>query len=290
MNKLLYLFCLLIALPYAGHSQTDTVYFDHEWEITGRAHAEYYRLRTNEPGGFKAEDHFMKNGNLQMIGHFAIVSDSNSKEGKFVFYHEDGTKKSEGEYMHDKCTGLWKFYNDSGLVSETHYNNGTQEGASVTYYNGGKEVWHQENYSNGKIYGELQSYYKDGKLKRKEYRTLNSKEVTGKCYDEQGNEIPFTPFEQMPVYDYNLMEYLSNSIKYPEEERRRNIEGRVIIKFVVNEDGNINDITVVQHVSENIDAEAVRVISEMPKWKPGVQDDKIVKVYFTQPISFKLTD
>ncbi len=290
MNKLLYLPCLVIALPYAGHSQTDTVYFDHEWEITSRAHAEYYRLRTNEPGCFKAEDHFMKNGNLQMTGHLIVVGDSNLRNGEFVYYHDDGSKLSEGELKHEKRTGLWKYYNDSGLTSENYYENDMLEGTSEYYYDGGKAVWYTENYKDNKSDGELRSFYKDGKLKRKEYHTANSKEVTGKCYDEQGKEIAFTPFQKMPEPDYNLMEYLSNNLKYPEKDRRKNVEGRVIVKFVVNEDGSINDITVVQHVSKKIDAEAVRVITEMPKWKPGVMDDKIVKVYFTQPISFKLTD
>ena len=290
MNKLLYLTCLVMALPYSGHSQTDTVYFDHKWEVTSRANAEYYRLRTNEPGGFKAEDHYMKNGNLQMTGHLIVVGDSNLRNGDFVYYYEDGSKSSEGEFKHENRIGLWKYYNDSGLTSENRYENDKLEGTSVYYYSGGKTVWYTENYKDNKSDGELKSFYKTGKIKRKEYHTANSKEVTGKCYNEQGKEIPFTPFEQMPESGYNLMGYLSNNLKYPEKDRRKNVEGRVIVKFVVYEDGSINDVTVIQHVSKKIDAEAVRVIRGMPKWKPGVQDDKIVKVYFTQPITFKLED
>ena len=290
MNKLLYLLCLVMTMPYSGFCQKDTLYFDHEWEVTGRGNAEYYRLRTNEPGGFTAEDHYMKNGHLQMSGRFIVVGDSNLRNGDFVYYHEDGSKSSEGEFKHEKRTGLWRYYDDSGLASENHYENDRLEGTSTYYYNGGKAVWYTEDFKDNKADGELKSFYKNGKLKRKEYHIANSKEVTGKCYDEQGKEIVFTTFQKMPESGYNLIEYLSNNLKYPEKDRRKNVEGRVIVKFVVYEDGSINDISIVQHVSKKIDAEAVRVISEMPKWKPGVQDDKIVKVYFTQPISFKLTD
>jgi protein TonB len=96
--------------------------------------------------------------------------------------------------------------------------------------------------------------------------------------------------ERMPATDYSLSDYLSQNTHYPDSARWHNIEGRVIAKFVVNEDGTISNCTITKGVDPYCDAEALRVIKAMPKWKPGTQDGKPVKVYFTLPIVFKLED
>ncbi|PQJ09909.1 hypothetical protein CJD36_018400 [Flavipsychrobacter stenotrophus] len=92
----------------------------------------------------------------------------------------------------------------------------------------------------------------------------------------------------MPSPPYDMIQYLSNNITYPEKAHKKGIQGRVAISFIVNNDGSITDVTVVQPVSPDIDAEAVRVISTMPKWRPGRQNGKPVSVIYTQPINFKL--
>ena len=96
--------------------------------------------------------------------------------------------------------------------------------------------------------------------------------------------------EKMPQPPYDLGKYLSENIQYPDNARENNIEGRVIIRFVVNEDGHISDCAIVKSVSGDCDTEALRVIKNMPAWKPGRQNGKEVKVYYNQPISFKLED
>jgi len=94
--------------------------------------------------------------------------------------------------------------------------------------------------------------------------------------------------EQMPSAPYSLGEYLSRNIHYPDSARKAGIEGRVIVKFVVGESGNISDAQVFRGIGYGCDEEAVRVIKNMPPWKPGKQNGKAVKVYYTQPIAFKL--
>jgi periplasmic protein TonB len=100
----------------------------------------------------------------------------------------------------------------------------------------------------------------------------------------------FRYVEHMPVAGYNINEYLANSIKYPVDAIKANVEGRVIIKFVVNEDGSVTDVSVVHGIGGGCDEEAARVVRAMPNWRPGQQDGKPVKVYFTLPINFKLED
>jgi len=97
--------------------------------------------------------------------------------------------------------------------------------------------------------------------------------------------------EQMPEFPGGMdkvTEYLSNHIRYPEQAREAGVEGRVTVRFVVNEDGDISDAQVLRGIGGGCDEEALRVIKGMPKWKPGKQNGRAVKVYFTLPISFRL--
>ena len=85
-----------------------------------------------------------------------------------------------------------------------------------------------------------------------------------------------------------LMEYLKKNIKYPAICRENNIQGKVIVTFVVNKDGTITEPEVVKTVNPSLDKEALRVISQMPNWKPGYQRGKPVRVKFTVPVNFQL--
>ncbi len=98
----------------------------------------------------------------------------------------------------------------------------------------------------------------------------------------------YTYVEQMPESSVDVNSYLGKNIRYPEQAKENNIEGRVILKFVVNEDGAVSDISVVRGIGGGCDEEAKRVVASMPKWKPGKQNGRPVKVYFTLPIVFKL--
>lgn len=94
--------------------------------------------------------------------------------------------------------------------------------------------------------------------------------------------------EQQPEPEYDLVAYLQKNLQYPDEAKQNTTQGRVILRFVVNEDGSISDIMLVRGIGSGCDEEAIRVVSSMPKWRPGKQNGTPVKVYFTQPISFKL--
>jgi protein TonB len=101
----------------------------------------------------------------------------------------------------------------------------------------------------------------------------------------------FTVVEQNPEFPDGqaaLMKYLAANIKYPTLARENNISGKVILQFVVDEDGGISDIKAARGIGGGCDEEAIRVVKSMPKWKPGKQRGRPVKVRFTLPVSFKL--
>jgi protein TonB len=95
--------------------------------------------------------------------------------------------------------------------------------------------------------------------------------------------------EQQPAFNGNMKEWLSTHLRYPDEARESGASGRSIIQFVVNEDGSISGVEVVRSSGiSSLDQEAKRVVASMPPWKPGRQQGKAVKVYYTLPISFEL--
>ena len=105
------------------------------------------------------------------------------------------------------------------------------------------------------------------------------------------NQQVFDVVEKMPEYPGGqaaLFEYLSTNVKYPADAEKKKVEGRVLVTFIVNTDGSITDIELVRKAFPSLDAEAVRVISGMPKWIPGEQKGQKVRVKYTVPLTFRL--
>jgi len=99
---------------------------------------------------------------------------------------------------------------------------------------------------------------------------------------------PTWMLNEQPKFNGDLKEYYQKNIVYPQEELQNNIEGTVWIDFVIEKDGSITNIEVFRSVSPGLDKEAQRVIKNMPKWIPGKQMQKPVRVKFRQPIKFKI--
>ena len=271
-----FLLGIFSAFPLICCAQADTIYYDQNGRKADFDNADYYRvIELKQDKRYKVEEHYLNN-KLKMTGYYSFL-DANFanfnnipslevSDGPFIYYDEKGNKKSEGNVEKNNLTGEWKYY-----------------------YEASNDIWHIDQYKDGKRDGELTSYYKDGKVKRRELQ-LNGNAITGKCYDEQGNEMKFTQFETMAIATFNLSDFLSNNLKYPLIARKKNIEGRVIVKFAVNKDGSISDVKATKKIGGGCDEEAVRVVLAMPKWKPATRDDKKVKTSFTLPVVFKLTD
>ena len=110
--------------------------------------------------------------------------------------------------------------------------------------------------------------------------------------EEEEEEVVFVVVETMPEFpggQQALFKYLSENVKYPVIAQENGIQGRVICQFVVNKDGSIVDVEIVRSGGDaSLDKEAVRVIKSMPKWKPGKQRGKAVRVKYTVPVNFRL--
>ena len=104
--------------------------------------------------------------------------------------------------------------------------------------------------------------------------------------------VPFALIEQKPTFnggDSNeFSKWVNSQLKYPEQAKKDRAQGRVTLQFTVGADGEVRDVKVLRGVREDLDAEALRVVSASPKWEPGIQDGKAVPVTYTFPIVFQL--
>ena len=152
-----------------------------------------------------------------------------------------------------------------------------------------------------RIMDDIDAYWKKQEAGDKPKKTANLTQsnvpiktpfdVVSQKTTEYTDKEPYGVVEQMPSYTGGmgaLMQYLCNNVKYPVEAENQGIQGRVICTFVVEKDGSITNVKVSKSVDPSLDAEAVRVLSAMPRWIPGKQDGKPVQVNYTLPVTFRL--
>lgn len=93
---------------------------------------------------------------------------------------------------------------------------------------------------------------------------------------------------EFPGGEQAMMDFVAKNVQYPQEARDKEISGRVLVGFIVEKDGSIGDVKVVKGIGGGCDEEAVRVVKAMPKWKPGKDKGKPVRVSYMMPFTFKL--
>ncbi|GHU69851.1 cell envelope biogenesis protein TonB [Bacteroidia bacterium] len=125
-------------------------------------------------------------------------------------------------------------------------------------------------------------------------RDIVGNSETGVHPDDVAPTVPATEVEPivdyvdvMPIFD-NLAQWLSSNIRYPIDAIELGYEGKVIVRFVVEIDGSIGNVQIIRSLYPSLDKEAVRVIKKMPAWKPGMQQGKATRVYYTLPIHFRI--
>ncbi len=163
-----------------------------------------------------------------------------------------------------------------------------RKGSFIYYYKNG-QVKNKGVYKEGKKDGEWVNYFENGDLKGKtEYE--NGKMLTSRSWDEDGKEVydvaGINP--EYPGGDEAMAAFINSNFKYPEDARENGEQGTIYISFVVTNEGNLEEIEVIKGVSTSLDKECIRVISAMPKWKPGEQEGRPVHVRYTIPIRARL--
>lgn len=188
---------------------------------------------------------------------------NNILNGSYTKYHPNGKIKIKGSYWEGKKDGLWEYFDDKGSKE------------SQTKWDKGEIVKIKEPKEPKPI---LES-------------TDEDEGDSGDSHAPAKEPKPFKIVETQPSFiggKSALVNYLSRNVVYPKKSRKRGIEGKVIVEFLVAKTGMLKDIKIAKSVTKELDQEALRVVKSMPNWKPGTQQGKTVNVLMRIPISFKL--
>ncbi|MGV3505525.1 MAG: TonB family protein [Adhaeribacter sp.] len=216
-------------------------------------------------------------------------------------YYLGGKKKSEAQYTVDRSKGykvkyhkgLYIGWHKNGqLAYKADYPGGVQEGPYTQWFEDGC-ISHLSHYRAGKKEGEAFDYHLNGKIKRQE-TFANNELVSGKCFTQAGADTVYFPHYEPPVFQGGasaLMQFLSQHLVYPKKAIRQEIEGLVVVQFVVNKQGKVTDMKLVKKIMPELDRESLRVVQLMSgKFQPGKQEGKPVSSMYTLPVRFALRD
>ncbi|MBK8565092.1 MAG: TonB family protein [Saprospiraceae bacterium] len=222
---------------------------------------------------------------------------------------DDGTLVFEGEYIDGQRSGEWTEYDhsnfgsNSNFVSKGKYLNNLKTGTWVTIDSLGNKR-SEMSYEKEKLSGPFKRWNKKGMLYNEgEYK--DGKLLWEKNYsDGTANPDTFSLVKKIPEFsgcdgvepdstrracaERKMLEFIYGQIKYPKLARENGIEGKAIVNFVVDKDGTVTGIKVKRGICKEIKTECERVMQLMPKWNPGMQKGKPVRVLFNLPLKFKL--
>ncbi|HEY4784769.1 MAG TPA: TonB family protein [Bacteroidales bacterium] len=166
----------------------------------------------------------------------------------------------------------------------------TAEGMVTRFYPNGK-IKHEAIYVNGKLNGLVKSYYNNGNVMREE-KYANNQLVSGKYYTMTGKDTTLLPYFRFPNFkegNAELEKFLQEKIIYPSDALRRGLEGTVVVGFLVQKNGYINQTGVLSTPDEIFNKEAVRLIELTKyKWNPGIDEGEYADMAISYPIIFKI--
>lgn len=207
--------------------------------------------------------------------------DSALAKTTYVYQYDDLNSLRGKIFKYDSLKNLVRIMEYSNLKDEI------KDGLSLTFFASGS-IKTSQHFLGGELDGELKSYYENGQLKRKE-EFRKGKSLTGQCFTSSGQDTTFYAYEVMPAFPggaEGMMKFLAKNIVYPQKARNEGVAGRVVVQFVVDADGLPKNTRILESVHPLLDAEAIRLVSIMPRWEPAKVDGEIVKVSFTLPVRF----
>lgn len=302
-----------------GFAQKQNVYFmknDGRY-VNLKDSADYIRIVREPDSGTVLYNvmEYYPSGNTKFLGKSSTV-DPIKLEGTTASFYPDKKRKRVATYEKGNILGLVYDYYPNGkqyctleyipdskkpnpeseeIVRDVYDSTGVQtvkdgNGHYVVFSNNYKTIEEEGDVKNGKREGIWKGTSNKGKTTfTEEY--ADGKFTKGTSTDESGNTKNYTVKEALPTFkggESAFGRYLSQNIRYPANAKDRNIQGRVILGFVIERDGSPTDIKILRSVDPEIDAEAVRVIKQSPKWNPGLQHGIPVRVNYTMPLNFTL--
>ncbi|MEM1134815.1 MAG: energy transducer TonB [Bacteroidota bacterium] len=293
------------------------IYYDSTWKETDKENASFYRVikdYAKVQSTYHVIDYFIS-GVKQMEGQFN-EPEAKSKQGRFVWYYENGKKKVESNFIRNKRLGehkTWYEFRKPKLVGEYFVDKKNpnlnpeelkiisfwNEAGKQTVVNGNGDYYnhsdsdhasHKGKVKNGKKEGiwtgysekhclTYEEFYEEGKLKK------------GKSVDDSGKKFKYKKaiIGSRPIGGINAFnQYLFNNLKYPIGALENGIEGEVYLEFNIQIDGTIEGVKVIRSLGHGFDEEALRVIRDAKKWLPGKYRGKKTEQRVILPIDFRV--
>lgn len=205
-------------------------------------------------------------------------------------------KETRPDSVNPKWTRELTYYKSGKIKSDAVLNQWKKNSVTTKYERTYKE-WYESGklhkiieFSDGKLNGKALSYWENGNLKH-EGIYENEKPIKGKNFNSDGSKNQDGPYRcpaEYPGGVAKMMQFLSKNIRYPAIAQEDNKQGIVVLKYIVDKEGNISNIQVLHKIGSGCDEEAIRVVKLMPRWTPGKQDGEPVDVDFTLPIKFTI--
>lgn len=308
-------FIVLIFIPFFLFSQNATdkiVYFDSIWKDASKENYKYYRIIKDyyiEKDLYEIKDYY-KSGVLQMQGS-SKTNDGNSREGQFIFYYENGKRKTVENYVKSRSQGKFMEWYENGnpkldgeyYQSEKGFNSDFK---MFQYWNSKNEHLvvdgngdYIENDSLKSVQGKIKNGFRDGvwtginnKLKYK-YTDLykNGEFISGKSIDSTGTAHEYKVLDSRPMPKKGINDfykYVGRNFTKTKAAIQNKITGKLFVTFIVDKDGKIVEPKIIKSLGYGLDEEAIRVITGYENWIPGQQRGVNVRVLYSIPITVNL--
>ncbi|MEO6520733.1 MAG: TonB family protein [Mucilaginibacter sp.] len=318
----------LASFTLSSFAQTTTTYYTNKGKQVSTADESDYsrvssRADTTSASLYNIIEYY-KNGKIKRKG-TSTHAIYNVWHGPYADFYPSGNKQTEGTYTGDKLIGnYYEYYPNGVLHSVKDYFDPSQlpnknavgssaddyliktcndstgkamlingNGHYIAYHPGFKKVYEQGDVQNGKRNGQWTggNNYKDSIKFTETYE--KGMLIKGESRDKYGKVYNYTIREASPEYEGGeqaFARFLSTNVTYPAKSKKNNVVGRVILQFVIERDGSLTGIKVVKTPNSELGNEGVRVLKLSPKWKPGIQYGRPVRVQFTVPLNFDLQD
>ena len=289
----------MVVLGLNGLMAQDTTVIWHNTlnEIVGREAAPFYRLGWEENGKWRVEEHFGF-GPIYETGQYTDSS-CTVKSGTFKTYSKRGVKRSETQYEQNDRVGSYITWYESGTVNtQGQYGQDTEplpeeesedESDADDYWNPQNASATQSSDEKGVKTGRWEYYDSDGQLRAEEEYDSHGRINTSQYWKADGSPGHHGVTERDAYFhggEEALIRFLGKNMEYPEEDQTKGRSGEVLVSFLVGIDGTVTDPRIERSASPTMNAECLRLMSIMPKWKPAKNQNRHVATRYFLPLRF----
>ena len=274
---------LVVLGSISSFAQSARQYLDErERPLPGPEGATYYREITPMGNLYSVKDFYASNGNLAMEATCSEIEPRLAYDGPYKTYHENGKLMEDGTYEDNKKLGLWK----------TFYENGQQEEEVLYEKDKALHQQHWDESGTAQLVNGSGHYTEKSSFRGEQHiEILDHLLIASYSIDPANSDTTYVVVQETASYKDGmpgLYKMIGKTLRYPAEARRRGIEGKVFVEFVIEKDGKVRDVKAIKGPDKILNEEAERVMRMMNDWTPGKVRGKPVAQMMVLPLAFKL--